>query len=73
MRPSVRLATNSSPQRGPVSPERRFLQENKTGSVARKLVLPDRIELFRCSLSSLKDQGFFKPLTLVVYQRKDHL
>jgi hypothetical protein len=38
-----------------------------------KLVLPDRIELFRSSLSSLKDQEFFKPLTLVVYQRKDHV
>jgi len=38
-----------------------------------RMVLPDRIELFRSSLSSLKDQEFFKPLILVVYQRKDHL
>jgi hypothetical protein len=37
------------------------------------MVLPDRIELFRRSPSSLKDQGFFEPFTFVVYQRKDHL
>ena len=36
-----------------------------------ELVLPDRIELFRCSLSSLKDQGFFEPLARVVCQCKD--
>jgi hypothetical protein len=43
------------------------------GRSLERMVLPDRIELFRSSLSSLKDQEFFKPLTLVVYQRKDHL
>lgn len=43
---------------------RQFLRKSKRG-----MVLQDRIELFRYSLSLLKDQGFFGPLTLCISAR----
>jgi len=37
------------------------------------MALPDRIELLRFDTSTLKDHGFFDPLTLAVYQPEEHL
>lgn len=49
------------------------LRRSTNNVLMERAVLPDRIELFQCNASPLKDQAFFGPPTFAVYQYEDQL